>query len=263
MRLRKAYWELKSYEDLRTAGARDLLRERQFYAPSNARLAHLRELVRRSDRGLLSYEAYSTKLLRRFLEARGINHSTSPDKKALVATLEQSDDQATFRRFLELPAELRNRIYELHLVNVSLERGRCGRPSDSYLLTPAQPFHSRTSRDIRAEVLAVFYEKCRFLIHFRTVNFRGKLRMRDSTWRFFNATRPEHIARMHHFSIYLQYRGLQFDLDIERRTERCRVKCVSPDQPRGLETPLEVQTALEVQLFSIGSTIAQRPGSEK
>jgi hypothetical protein len=111
------YWKLGFYTDTTPRQVEEYLAAHGYQCPKNANKDKLRDAVGRCQRGLLSYEKYSADELRGFCMARKIS---LPSKRMtvprLALMLENADDDvdATFPRFMELPAELRNRVYELH-----------------------------------------------------------------------------------------------------------------------------------------------------
>lgn len=111
------------------------------------------ELCKRLARGLLPYEKFDKLDLQAFAAAHGITPAKSKTKKGLVRALEQGDDTAVFDRLLDLSGELRNRIYGMYLEEFDF--------SD---ITPSQPPLALVSRQVRAEVLPLFYSSCRFSI---------------------------------------------------------------------------------------------------
>ena len=111
------YWKLGFYPDKTPHELKEYLATNGYQCPINANADRLMKAVGRCQRGMLSYEKYSADELRGFCLARKIS---LPSKRMavprLALMLENADDdvEATFPRFMELPAELRNRIYELH-----------------------------------------------------------------------------------------------------------------------------------------------------
>ena len=65
-------------------------------------------------------------------------------------SLEQTDDEATLDRFMDLPPELRTRIYALYFQELKLP------------LCPKQPPLLEVSRHVRREALELFYSSCNF-----------------------------------------------------------------------------------------------------
>lgn len=81
----------------------------------------------------------------------------------LIAKLDERDDTRTFTKFLDLPAELRNCIYEFYMVDFP-----------STLRLPTTPPLARTNRKIREDVLPLFYSSHEFEIHFLTKPIYGE-----------------------------------------------------------------------------------------
>ena len=116
------------------------------------------ELIRRAERGLLSYEGCRIQELRTFARNRHIDLQLSLlNKKELVQVLEEADEAATFRRFLDLPPELRTHIYTLHFLSFEI------------LDSPAPPPIAQVSRLVRNEALPLFYRVCTFEVELRAV----------------------------------------------------------------------------------------------
>lgn len=122
-------------------------------------MARLRELYVRSQRGMRSYEGVNRKELEHIVAQRRIllpdPYVTMDDLKF---QLEKYDDEHnTFHRFLDLPPELRERIYTQYFNNHDEDdKPRC-RPPISF-----------ASRIVRREALPLFYECCLFSIRAAT-----------------------------------------------------------------------------------------------
>lgn len=140
------YWMLGDYINKTVRELKEYLAAHGYKHPKGANKEALRDAVGRCQRGLLSYEKYGGDELRGFFQARKLSLSS---KNATVASLaralEQADDDATFPRFMELPAELRNNIYELHF-----------RDYDKISTQHRQPPLTMVPQ-IRAESLPLFY----------------------------------------------------------------------------------------------------------
>jgi hypothetical protein len=114
------YWKLGFYTNKTTLELREYLAAHGYQCPKHANKKKLMDAVGRCQRGLLSYEKFSSEELRGFCLARKLSPPSERIKDLqvprLVELLENADDdvEATFSRFVKLPAELRNRIYELH-----------------------------------------------------------------------------------------------------------------------------------------------------
>jgi len=80
------------------------------------------EWMGRDQRSLLRYRDYSLPELLRFLDTRQIRRPYligTAGKAVVMSILENADDRAIFMRFLELPAELRVKIYKYHLDDIA------------------------------------------------------------------------------------------------------------------------------------------------
>lgn len=171
------YWELARYEFVKKdrecttqRSQRKRMAERHLLthgaiAPGKATLERLMELVRRVDRGLLIYDNCDTSELRNFADARAIQcpQIRKPAKMAMVALLERADDDAQFTRMLDLPPELRVRIYEYYFAGLSCYFG-FGQDSGSAPFRHKQPPITLASRLLRQESLDVFYDRVAVLV---------------------------------------------------------------------------------------------------
>lgn len=180
----RKYWELPEYEFVKEDGKVTYHASRQkriaeYYLlmrgtahpgtayPVKATLERLMDLVRRLDRGLLSDANYSVPELMDFADDRGIEYSQNrtPTKTTLVRLLERADDNAQFSRMLDLPPELRVRIYEHYFANLNC----CfefGQESGCVPLRHTQPPITLASRLLRRESLDVLYGRVALLIEF-------------------------------------------------------------------------------------------------
>lgn len=85
------------------------------YKASAAR-PRLVELNERLERGLYcGYDGCTNRELAAFLKQRGGRTTPrTPKREVLISTLEKMDEDATFHKFEDLPAEIRLRIYAAH-----------------------------------------------------------------------------------------------------------------------------------------------------
>ena len=141
-----AYWKLRRRYRRNTSAIKDFLDNHNFYCPRNASKEHKLYLVDRFDRGLLSYGGYRQKDLEAFAKDRGLAIPRKGSKAQLIDALEDADDHTTFVRFMELPAELRTTIYELHLRTLEVPQRAC------------QPPICLVSRQLRLEALPLYYD---------------------------------------------------------------------------------------------------------
>lgn len=144
------YWMLGFYLNKTVSELEEYLDAHGYHYPKNATKAVLMGAVGRLQRGLLSYESYSTDELRAFCQARNISARSRAETSRLARSLRQADDNATFPRFLDLSAELRIKIYELHFSDYDEITTRHRQPP--LTLVPC----------IRAEALPYFYGSVTF-----------------------------------------------------------------------------------------------------
>ena len=110
------YWKLGFYTDEIAPDLRSCLAAYNYKFAKIANKEKLIHAVGRCQRGLISYEKFSVRELLGFCVARkGSLLSARMTVPRLARILETADDKATFPRFTETPAELRNGVYELHL----------------------------------------------------------------------------------------------------------------------------------------------------
>lgn len=163
----------------------------------------LQESLFRADLGLMSYVPYSNDELKELIKARNIPAKLDESGKArgkrtdLVFLLDVHDQKPDFHRFLELPAELRNRIYAMHFESL-------GEPQHP----PSQPPLTLTSRQLRSEALPMFYSWLRLPIQLSRRSGSPILAMSatrmsiycpDKLELFFRNTLPENLALIRHF----------------------------------------------------------------
>lgn len=146
------YWMLGFYLERSATELKDYLKRHGYRNRYNtgSTKAVLLDAVGRYQRGLLSYDQYSTEKLREFCHARALPTPKAARTFKLARILEEADDTATFPRFLELPAELRTKIYELHFSDY-----------DEITFPHRQPPLTLVPR-IRAEALPIFYGRVAF-----------------------------------------------------------------------------------------------------
>lgn len=147
------YWKLGFYTDKTALELKSHLAAYDYKCPKNASKAELLDAVGRCQRGLLSYEKCSVDELLGFCLARKLSlPSERMTVPRLARILEDADDEvdATFPRFMELPPELRNMIYELHF-----------RDYDEISTEYCPPPITEVSR-IGAESLPLFYKNVSF-----------------------------------------------------------------------------------------------------
>jgi hypothetical protein len=173
------YWKLeysaranatkdKQREALQTVGCRPAqsLKQKELFAR-----------VASKEQGLLYYDDCTLSELETFSRDRGLQTSPllsqmkdSQKHRFLATGLIVADRLWTFSRLFELPPELRKLIYEFYVCDLGIVGTHTGtgfRPSRKHSLdTPVQPPLAQVSRQLRQEVLPVFYCECRIHITF-------------------------------------------------------------------------------------------------
>lgn len=142
----------------------------------------------RAHRGLKYYGHYNVDELREMVVGRRgpvFESSTRSVRAKYIEWLEDADEQPTFPRFMELPAELRELVYQHHFASYP-----------EVLSSPCQPPISMVSKQIRRESLPLFYSECQFAIeHSLYIGIQGVERMPSSEL-FLRRTASMYIARI-------------------------------------------------------------------
>lgn len=140
------YWRLGFDTNRTIKQLKDFLDARDYQYALSASKTELVKAVGRCQRGLLSYRKCSTDELRAFCHVRALSIPARSTKVArLSSVLEAADEEATFTRFLDLPVELRVKVYELHFRDFDRITRRHRQPPIT--LVP----------QIRTEALPLFY----------------------------------------------------------------------------------------------------------
>lgn len=109
----------------------------------------------------------------------------------LVETLEKDDDEPSFHKVMDLPAELRVRIYEFYIEDFPIA-----------LYKPTQPPLATISRHIRNEFLPVFYKRHEFVLKMRLITKKGcRLQWTPHTDCFIKSLHPHHLAMIRKINI--------------------------------------------------------------
>ncbi len=117
----------------------------------------LAELVRTKVYGLLGYSKLQNAELQKFVDARGLTVAKKPTKKMLVKVLVDADQNRQFTRLFDLPPEMREMIAAFYLSEFNRQDG---------LHYPNQPPLARTCRQLRHDVLPLFFKQAKFEIEF-------------------------------------------------------------------------------------------------
>ena len=108
----------------------------------------------------------------------------------LVSLLLKADLNPSFKRFYDLPPELRNRVYDLYITDLTKYP----------LRNPVDPPLTRVSRLLRSEVLSGFYNSCAFQIgiHVKLLSLAG---IDDDCKRFFSALSDQKLCHIRKLEI--------------------------------------------------------------
>lgn len=165
------YWKLKGpWQNGRKADVRHRLEIAGYNSKTGSSSQH-RYLLYRIEVGLICYNKCSNAELRKFAEDRStLKHprrvcraekhnvqeaylcSSQGTRAGLIRSLIEADKRLQFRKFLDLPRELRDHVYEQYMAEFPP------------LTTPAQPPIAKVSRQVREEALSTFYACSAFVI---------------------------------------------------------------------------------------------------
>lgn len=129
------------------------------YTPNPISADEMIARTNREERGLLPYRKYTKDDLKGFIKARNIKAATSrANKPDLIAILQHEDDNPEFGKILELPGEIRKRIYSEYVKDLPAPLPEMA----------VQPPLTLASKLIRHETVPVFNRNATFLLHFGT-----------------------------------------------------------------------------------------------
>ncbi|KAK6434220.1 hypothetical protein LTR95_009600 [Oleoguttula sp. CCFEE 5521] len=193
------YWRLVRYDiKLNAARLKSLVKHRKLKIVGNMTKEVMVDRLHRHDQGLLYYETCSTDELSHFLRRRklesppmGQRTRSDFDEQVIISMLCEADRTQTFIHLYALPSEVRVLIYEHYCAHFGYEA----------LCAPTQPPLARVSRQVRQEVLSVFYSNGIFGIHITYPLPRCRLAPMTAT--FFNALHPEYLAQIRKLQIYI------------------------------------------------------------
>ena len=198
--LQNGYWRFGMPEKHTRDDLKNFLQELGFYHKKSEKLARLEGLVERCNRGHISYEACYVAKLRQLVKDRGLEMTLprKAAKKQLVQHLEDADDRddaaqgsRNFPRFLELPPELRNVVYEYYFKALGVIPQRF-----------SQPPLCKASRELRVESLELFHEHSTFKISMtRCLLYTGDVLINKQTKLLCDNT---DFTRIKHLSVELE-----------------------------------------------------------
>ncbi|KAK5127359.1 hypothetical protein LTR85_006698 [Meristemomyces frigidus] len=158
-----SYWKLDDYRIETTKSLQKRARDAGYKVSSNMQRSYLMTLMHRIDRKMLCYDLCTSEERNKFGRDRGVVGSSGSPLRPVTVThdLRGADEGWVFRRFTDLPPELRSRVYTFYMAALP-----------DMLTTPSQPPLARTSKLIRNEALPVFYNECTFELMFVRINRR-------------------------------------------------------------------------------------------
>ena len=148
------------------------------------KLARLKALARRCARGHQSYAPQTVKMLRALVRERYLESQLAPkaNKEQLIRCLEAADDakdemeaSSTFHRFIELPPELRNRVYVFYFESL-------GKVPPRFVVPPL----CRASRQLRLETKELFFEHSTFIVWLKPMSVAQSQRLPYRHWTLLN-----------------------------------------------------------------------------
>lgn len=200
------YWRTPQYVfglALSIGEARALLKSHNY--PHTGPASEFEALLNCIARSLPGYEKCKIAELRHFVQQRGLGDEESMTRKELIDALRLADRNPRFGRLLDLPAEVRNTVYELY----------CSDFSDEALHLPTWPPLARVNKQLRREVLPTFYSECTFGISLTTESYWNgvqeprRLRMERDTTLFFRSLSAESLAYIQKLEVTFESRGQQ------------------------------------------------------
>lgn len=166
----------------------------------------------RYQRGLVNYDTCSVAELQGFCSQRGI--MSKPEarrlfKSQLVEKLDDADNGETFDKFLDLPAELRQHVYELYFGTLAEQHG--DRPA------PYPVPITEACSLVRHESIPVYYSTCTFELSIPSDGLpqsSSKHKMRDHMLRFVILGPTRQLAMLKNiFLIGEMQQHIRFDYD--------------------------------------------------
>ncbi|KAK6388462.1 hypothetical protein LTR65_007799 [Meristemomyces frigidus] len=154
---------------LNLAELKQLCNERELKTTGNK--THLITRMSKHETQAKVYDGLSLTELLKEVKARSMNYATASSAADLVALLESADKARTFHPFVQLPAELRNRIYRY---------ATASDPSVA-LVRPRVPAICQASSQLRSESLPIHYGVNCFAIQLRAAVY---------------ARRPQHRVKL-------------------------------------------------------------------
>jgi hypothetical protein len=162
MAWRARYWVLPDYSSYTKARLLKILDEHHYEVKKSSDKAELLFHINRAKRYMVCYLKCSTAELHQFVKDRNLIPSLplTLSRSSLSKVLTTADNDLRFNRILDLPAELRKEIYEYYV------------DFEDELAALCPPPLAQASKQLKAEVLPIFHNRCVFLLDFDYGNAR-------------------------------------------------------------------------------------------
>ncbi|SMR64016.1 unnamed protein product [Zymoseptoria tritici ST99CH_3D1] len=138
------YWKLRKYGFASVVHMKRFLQSVGYHCNTSHTKSKMTALLARYEQDFLSYSKCTIRELKSFVVQRDLAIE-SHRKSSMIQSLEEADDNITFDKFLDLPPEVRERIYGNHLDSLNLKG----------LVNALPPPITRTCKVVRHESLSM------------------------------------------------------------------------------------------------------------
>ncbi|KAF2766410.1 hypothetical protein EJ03DRAFT_178933 [Teratosphaeria nubilosa] len=186
------YCRLGTYGSWTATQLRSHLASVGYDVPKSTTKKDLVAMMQSKDCGPMCYDQCTHKELVKFAASRRIDISatkeTTTNRRRIIRTLVQADVERTFDRFMDLPPELRSRVYDYYLLGFA-----------KVLHLPSQPPFARVHPTLRSELLPKFYRSKTFRLDFERRKPTTKFTASLLTQLFLVHLRDEDVKEMRKF----------------------------------------------------------------
>lgn len=236
------YWRMPIFALPRaSAPVRELLKAHNY--PHNCLVMEFQYLLECISRSLPGYEKCKIAELRQFARQRRLSIEDNSSRKELAAALRYADGNPSFPHFLKLPPEVRVIFYKTY----------CAPFADEPLTLPTYPPLARVNKQLRDEVLPIFYSSCTFSVNLQADSttygqISRVLRMQRETTLFFKSLEPCMLACIQKLDItfetgpshrFLPRERFNMQIEMPKSGKKARVQiCVSKTNGSSTAGPL-------------------------